>query len=220
MMGSIGSIIMNTLKILTPRAIDELSSKAGLRGKRVSNIEANQISEFMSTNLSSTTSNTVNFDTREKKKKKKKSQQQQVEVPTDEVLPKVIPLNTKLREVHQQEELELKKVAVGENYYQNTEEQNHVKSSSLESIGVMSHEKIQRIEEQKQRTELNKQPTSTIFLLSERDRLKDLNHRIHGQRAIESYKSSIVLDIKADEKHEEEGKSNLTSGVLLDKKQF
>jgi hypothetical protein len=218
MLGPIGANVMRILRVLTPHDLTRLTELAS--HKKEKKVAASQNTE-------------LKLDNKALEGQQQSGKEQPKE--NEGKNPKVIPL-FKDAEQSQEEEVVYKRVA-GESFVegQNLEKieeevkakvlakqskNKNAKESRLESLGVLSKEALQEIEEEKEKKIKEKKPTSTVFLLTQRDKLRHSNHKIFGQTAVKSYKVSASLDVKVEEKLEEEGKANFTSGILLDKKQF
>jgi hypothetical protein len=218
MLGPIGANVMRILRVLTPHDLTRLTELAS--HKKEKKVAASQNTE-------------LKLDNKALEGQQQSGKEQAKE--NEGKNPKVIPL-FKDAEQSQEEEVVYKRV-VGESFVegQNLEKieeevkakvlakqskNKNAKESRLESLGVLSKEALQEIEEEKEKKIKEKKPTSTVFLLTQRDKLRHSNHKIFGQTAVKSYKVSASLDVKVEEKLEEEGKANFTSGILLDKKQF
>lgn len=209
MLGPIGASVMKMLKVLTPQDILDLTKSADQNKNKVK----------------AKTDVEINSNDSEEKNlvfaQHKKGQHEQAKE-NEHRAPKIIPLFV----TEEEEEQVVYKKAAGSSY--TTEEISKIsssqnttkKESELESIGVLSQDKIQELEEQRKIEAKKKEPSATIFLLGQREKLRNSNCKIYGQTAIKSYKSSAILDIQIEEKLEEEGKANVMSGILLDKKQF
>ncbi len=211
MLGPIGANVMKLLKVLTPQDIEGLTKSADRQKNKVSAAAAKKVGVGSDSERSVATA----FSKRHEEKQSKQNQEDQ-----GRKNPEVIPLfiNSDV-----EEEEVVYKQAAGAEYSQDEIQRvstSEGKKSQLESIGILSQDKIAELENERKRKAKAKEPSATIFLINERTKLKASNSKIHGQGAIRSYKSSASLDIKVEEKLEEEGKSNLSTGILLDKKQF
>lgn len=108
----------------------------------------------------------------------------------------------------------------------NEHDEVHTKSSGneLESIGVMSAKKVREIERMKEEAERKSRDSATVFLLKERERLKDAKRKMIEQVAIKSYQVNAAqefydipdedIDLESDEPTDE------LKGILLNKKHY
>lgn len=87
--------------------------------------------------------------------------------------------------------------------------------SALAGMGIYSKSRIDSERAELERREHDKQPSTSVFILSEKEKIKKSQIRMKGQTAQQVYKKQLSMDINnADD--EDLGKSSVV-GVLLDK---
>ncbi len=204
MLGPIGSTVMKMLRVLTPDSIERLTKLADGRKRKVA-------SSALSVDVESATSTGVSAPQRQERENEEKEEKSSEQNPSS---PKIIPL-------HLVEDEQVQKMAVGSSYIPSYSGQRSGPVTALESIGVLSNEELKKIKSQEDQKIKDKQPSATIFLLEERKRLHNANAKIYCQTAIRNYRNSTsTVDMAMEEKMDEEPRSNTTSGILLNKKQF
>lgn len=87
--------------------------------------------------------------------------------------------------------------------------------SKLAGIGIYSKARIEAEEEELRRREHAKQPSTSVFILSEKEKIKDAHTKLKGQNARQVYRKQLSMDIENSDK-EDLGKSTVV-GVLLNK---
>jgi hypothetical protein len=93
------------------------------------------------------------------------------------------------------------------------------KNGNLESVGIINTEKQKVLDEIQKRKDKLKEDSSTLFLIKQRNKLKNCQEKLQTQDAIKSYKKSSTEDSKS--KYDEEGKPIVGStGILVNKKHF
>ena len=96
-------------------------------------------------------------------------------------------------------------------------------SSSLTSLGILSASQIRAQEEARLKEERNKEDSVTVFLLKERQKMRQSKQKITEQSAIKVYQSNAAVDLHIEESVDEEGESVAASdmrGILVNKKQY
>ncbi len=208
MLEPIGAAVMKMLRVLTPDGVEKLTQLAQLKKEQ-------KASTAMKVNVEDTGQRFV--ESFEEKKKRKQDQKHERE---DEYAPKVIPLHQE----EDEEEYQVQARAVGSSY----EMAQPVDSkpvfshgNKLESIGVLSNDKLVEIEKRRQEKEKAKEPSAAVFILEERNKLNSANKKISGQSAMKNYKSSVTsFENSPEEEDGEAPKASSSSGILLNKKQF
>jgi hypothetical protein len=104
---------------------------------------------------------------------------------------------------------------------------NKKQGSELESIGVYSADTIKK---QRQREALKKrqsQPSASMFLIDQRNKLKSSQNKLREQTALKNYQKNAHvesihrdIDIDAEEVDGEVNNSSGVAGILVNKKQF
>lgn len=93
------------------------------------------------------------------------------------------------------------------------------RGSRLESLGIINSDKQRLLDDINKKKKKAKEESPTVFVLNEREKLKDSSVKLATQDAIKSYKKSSTQDSK--QKYDEEGKSIVgSSGILVNKKHF
>lgn len=135
---------------------------------------------------------------------------------------KVIPLHKKEKDFNTSVEDE--KISKEESYkkIQDAYAEDE-KSVGLESIGVVSAKKLKAIYEQEEKEQRSKQSTASVFLISQREILKETVKKMSGQNALDNYKQSDAVnrisknqDVESIE--ELDNTNSPSQGVLLNKK--
>ncbi len=97
------------------------------------------------------------------------------------------------------------------------------KQNSLEAIGVMSADKQAELKKAAKEAYEKSQPDTLDFILSERDRFKNSEDKIHKQEGLSCYKKNADMRLFQVVSKDSEGnkKRKITSvlGILIDKKQ-
>lgn len=92
----------------------------------------------------------------------------------------------------------------------------------LEAVGIVSNYKAAKIDKLRKEKELRDLPSASVFLISEREKVKVSQRKLHNQKAINMYNTAARADLSKDlEDDDEEGeKSRGSSGILLNKRQY
>ncbi len=95
-------------------------------------------------------------------------------------------------------------------------------AEDLQSIGILSASAIKKIENERLKNENKKKDSATIFLLKQRERMRDSKKRLTEQVAMKSYKTSASQEFHhaTDEEILDEDYSNDLRGILVNKKQY
>ncbi|MAX66062.1 MAG: hypothetical protein QF441_14495 [Bacteriovoracaceae bacterium] len=96
------------------------------------------------------------------------------------------------------------------------------KNSSLESIGVLSADAIRKIEQERIKEENNKKDSATVFLLSERKKMRESKQKLIEQGALRQYQVNLAYEFfeETEEDILDEERSTDLKGVLINKKHF
>lgn len=215
MLGPIGSDIMAIFRLLSPDEIDkyivrEEPIKVEQSMRMAANGESMQYSE-------------------EPPSPKNKTSKQQ---PDEEHQAEVIPIR-KVKTDHEsidgpilEKELttdhgqELKKKTSKVSQVPNND--NSPPTSGLEAMGILSASSIKKIEAERLKEENSKKDSATVFLLKEREKMRESKKRMIEQEAIKSYQNSASQEFyeeSDDELPDEENQQGL-KGILLNKRHY
>ena len=95
-------------------------------------------------------------------------------------------------------------------------------SNDLASMGILSSSTIKQIENDRRKKENENKDSATVFLLKERQKMRESKKRMIEQEAIKSYQTNAAqefYDESEDEFSEEEGHHDL-KGILLNKRHY
>jgi hypothetical protein len=94
--------------------------------------------------------------------------------------------------------------------------------SDLESIGVLSGQTLKKLEEEKNLEVKKKRDSSSVFILKNKKKLEQAQHRLIGQTALKSYRelqSVELIEVEYDEETQEQT-TGKAKGVLVNKDQY
>lgn len=94
--------------------------------------------------------------------------------------------------------------------------------SGLESIGVLSASKIREIEDARLKKENDTKDSATVFLLKERNKMRQSKKMMVEQRALRQYQDNAAQEFHEEVFDEESGEvsSPDLKGILLNKKHY
>jgi UDP-N-acetylmuramyl pentapeptide synthase len=200
MLGGIGSNLMRLMNVLTPSEIDRYTKAAHsseVRSAEGLKIEAEVLTQedgFLKEHYKEDhDAQVLSF---KNKKREKQKQQEELEQQTDTYRSHV--------ELEDEEEVVVAK-ASGD--------------SLLESAGIFSREKIERIKAEKEKIRKQQEESATVFLLAEREKLKESKNKIHNQKAISTYQKTSTQDFKVYLDDEGVPVETTSIGILINKKQ-
>lgn len=194
MLGPIGSEIMSIFRLLSPHEIDKYIVEEKADSYKVGQTNA-VAANGESINLSTDNTGTDLLDDDSSKK-----------FPKDHEA-KIIPLHS-----DDDNEKEKKRLSSEIN-----------KGDSLESIGVLSASKIKEIEKERLERERKKKDSATVFILKERERMRNAKRKMIEQIALKSYQensSQEFLEATEEELENDDLNVNDIKGILLNKKHF
>lgn len=90
----------------------------------------------------------------------------------------------------------------------------------LEAVGIVSNNKAAEIDKLRKEKELRDLPSASLFLISEREKVKISQRKLHNQKAINMYNTAARADLSKDLEDEEAEKVRGSSGILLNKRQY
>jgi hypothetical protein len=214
MLGPIGSDIMAIFRLLSPDEID----------KYIVRDESEEIGESMPM---AANGGQMQFDDEEPHQQNQKPKK----FPKDHQA-KVLPLN-ELSTIHKNvkhaqaktsnEQLSSKDaqyIAQNSNKEINHRASEH--SSDLASMGILSSSTIRQIENERRKKENDNKDSATVFLLKERQKMRESKKRMIEQQAIKSYQTNAAqefYDEPEDDLSEDEGHNDL-KGILLNKRHY
>ncbi len=88
--------------------------------------------------------------------------------------------------------------------------------SRLEKAGIYSHERMMLEKQEAEKKEKDKRPSTTVFILSEKEKTKRSQSKLQGQVARAVYATQAAVDVANADK--EDMSKSTVQGVLLDKK--
>lgn len=205
MLGPMGAVVMNVLKVMTPSEIERYSQ--GREAEEVSKIAAG--AESISSGGAGSS-----FNPQSESHHKKK------EHPPNESLndsgeAKIIP-------IREQMPIRPPPKAPPPDEPKSTKVE---PENELEGMGIVSGEKQHAIKEAASAREKSKQDSATIFILKERERLKKSKSKMNTSEAfktyaessnLEFYKPEIEVDLDDPDKEEAIG----SRGILINKKHY
>ena len=205
MLGPIGSEIMRLFRLLSPDEIEKYVSH-----DEVDEVQANM---QMASNGES-----MQFDSRASKNNQKS-------FPKEDQA-KIIPINESVEsELKNRAKAHISQFATeshDEPEPKNLRKPDTNKGSGLESIGVLSASRIKEIELQRLKEENNSKDSATIFLLKERDKMRQSKKRLVEQTALKQYQNNAAQEFHEEVFDEESGEmaSSDLKGILLNKKHY
>lgn len=98
-------------------------------------------------------------------------------------------------------------------------------NNALESIGVLSASTIKNIENERMKKEKQKEDSATVFLLKERQKLRDSKKKLIKQEAFKTYQTSSTQVYNSSSSTDEEGESEASDttesrGILVNKRHY
>lgn len=217
MLGPIGANLMSILRVLSPSEID-LYSEVNDKITRPIAVGAENI-HYDEHNQSTA----QNFQT---KTKKSTSEDAEPEDDTVHTKAKIIPINQQAKDhLESNKSVEL---SVPKNLSGNPEMISGSEKNSLNALGILSASQMKQQVESEQR-EKNKQKESTsVFILNQREKLKQSRLKMVEQRAIKQYKENSVLEFVTREivdedlenQPEQETRDSTSKGILVNKKHY
>lgn len=204
MLGPMGSSIISILRVLTPGEIDRYTEDESLIEESSSNITAiasgGESFEFQK------------FDSKGEKSNEKESKNSQEDVHEA----KIIPINSSvdLDDLAGSVEHEIKE--------KKKEKNKKVSTNSLEAIGIESSQTIQQKERDKIEKENSEKESTSVFILNQREKLKNSQSRLVEQAAILEYKKSATQEVSSSTKSEKRKDTSIcgTTGILINKKHY
>lgn len=186
--------LMDVFKLLTPKVINNITQATSLRNKNAPILGLGFVEE---------------------------EDEQGIVQEADKA--RILPFNREAEAVVESNEL---KVAVGQSFTPESKVDSRLReieskidetslaesSSALESIGVVKSERARKMEELRAEKERLANPTSTQFLLAEREKVKSINKKVSSVLGLDNYKKSSMGKVKTSDVGD--------GGVLVDKKQF
>jgi hypothetical protein len=205
MLGPIGSEIMRLFRLLSPDEIEKYVSH-----EEVGGIQANM---QMASNGES-----MQFDSRASKHTKKP-------FPKEDQA-KIIPINESV-----ENELKARAKSHVSQFGSDSKSEAEPKrlnpstpssGGGLESIGVLSAGRIKEIESERLKEENNSKDSATIFLLKERNKMRQSKKLLIEQSALKQYQDNAAHEFHEEVFDEESGEmaSSDLKGILLNKKHY
>jgi hypothetical protein len=216
MLGPIGANLMSILRVLTPSEIDMYSEvHEDIVQPMAVGAEDIHYNEHAS-----------NPEEEYRRKLNKKSDDSDDSEQEDSEKAKIIPINKKVEQELSEngeffEQKQSQKLEIPED--------KRVLSSpgdiSLNAIGILSKSQIQELEREKQRNENRKKDSTSVFILNQREQLKQSRMRLVEQKAIAQYQKNasaeiISKDVSVDDVEEEQMRDSCSKGILVNKKHY
>jgi len=211
MLGPIGSEIMKMFRLLSPDEIDKYIVR---EDERVVNSSMAANGEPMQFN-----DERPHLENQEPKNKFPKDHQAKI-IPINEEVGKKRVIDENFEAVNY----------IDENTNDSKEQQHSNKPqyqedsapNSLASIGVLSASTIKEIEAKRRAEENKSKDSATVFLLKEREKMRQSKKRLTKQIAINMYKTNAAQEFKEDTDEDilDENYSNDLKGILVNKKHF
>lgn len=215
MLGPIGANLMSILKVLTPSEIDlysEVNEEVVAQPMAVGaeNIQYDEHSSSLA---------------EEYKRKLAHGQDEEATEDDEPEKAKIIPINKKVEQelsengefFEQKPKLEISK---------DKKNFSAPDKNSLNAIGILSKNQQREIEEEKQRQENSKKDSTSVFILDQRERLKQSRMRLVEQKAISQYQKNasaeIMIPKEASEENveDEEIRDSSSKGILVNKRHY
>lgn len=214
MLGPIGSRVIDLLKVMTPSEIDRYITK---KEAKVSSMPMAAGAEEFSLN-SEIHSHLSSKNSTDQDEEASNSDDQQLEHGA-----KIIPLDKNLSSMPEQIDDEPYFINREDDEFDLLIKKNVESTNELEKMGILSARKIQEINKIKKDREKRSEQSSTSFLLSQREKLKNLRSKMVESDAIKNYVKSInfestTSEIDIDNLEEETSVGN--KGILINKKQY
>jgi hypothetical protein len=192
MLGPKGSTIISILKVLTPSEIDRYTEEQGFEESDIKVASGAEGFELSSFS---------HLQTDEQTSAKSAEQSEEVEAQLDEFEneAKIIPINSSIQL-----------------------EESHLKASGLEALGIESRHSVQERKSRDEEYENSKKESTTVFILNQREQLKESQNKLVSQAAILEYKKSATQEVynKGDHGSDENRVSTGSSGILINKKHY
>lgn len=219
MLGPIGSNLMSILRVLTPSEIDMYSEEEETIVQPMA-VGAEQFSyEDSKTTL-------------EEQYRHKLSEQSEEGAEQEDADPKkakIIPINKKV-EQQISEDGEFFEPKTPEKLGIPNESRNLASpaDNSLNAIGILSKDQIAQIEEDKRKKENSKKDSTSVFILNQRENLKQSRMKMVEQKAIAQYKKNasaeifLNKDVSVEDEIDEDSemRESGSKGILVNKRHY
>ena len=211
MLGPIGSEIMKMFRLLSPDEIDKYIVR---EDERVVNSSMAANGEPMQFN-----DERPHLENQESKNKFPKDHQAKI-IPINEEVGKKRVIDENFETVNYVEENT--DSSKEQKHSSKPQYQEDTAPNSLASIGVLSASTIKEIEAKRRAEENRNKDSATVFLLKEREKMRQSKKRLTKQIAINMYKTNAAQEFKEDTDEDilDENYSNDLKGILVNKKHF
>lgn len=209
MFGPVGSQIMSIFKLLSPEEIDSYIVREG-----VNKVEGSMAAG--GEQLSFNSAHTQDGNTEDKDEKLDTDSKAEI-IPISEFQKKEVMGESASGET--QANAEVKDIRES-NPEVPTPSENVRGSSVLESMGILSAATLKKQEMERLEAERKKRDSATVFLLKERQKMRDSKKRLIEQQAISTYNKKSNEDYAATNNDEDEEISADSRGILVNKTQY
>jgi len=210
-MGPLGSLVMNTMRMLTPSHIARITKGTNQkdREKTVKIFEGNNTGGIDGNQDSS--SQLTHEDVA-----RSKQQHQQKQKEEDNI----IEFNKKKKSVAPEQEQAMSQSSARTGQAPSARRQSIPRVSgnnALDAIGIASAREVEEEARARAEAERLSQPSPSVFILEEKEKTRKSQSKLKGQEILQLYNKNIAVDVETDQ---EDLSESLSSGVLVDKKQF
>lgn len=214
MLGPIGADLMSILKVLTPSEIDLYSET-----------EEEVVAQSMAVGAEN-----INYDEHAPsagRDYKNKGQHESDNAEDDELeKAKIIPINKKVEQELSEngeffEEKQELKISKEKKILINSEK------NSLNAIGILSKNQQKEIEDERRKKENSKKDSTSVFILNQRNKLKQSQMKLIEQKAIRQYQQNASAEILAvreisenEIEEDQEIRDSSSKGILVNKRHY
>lgn len=215
MLGPIGANLMSILKVLTPSEIDLYSETYEDSVAQHMAVGAENI-QYDGHNSSSANDY--------KKKLSRPGEDTTSEEEEDLEKAKIIPINKKVeQELSKRDESFKQKLEIPQSIKASSSTDNN----SLNAIGILSKNQQLEIEEKRRKQENESKDSTSVFILNQREKLKQSRMKLVEQKAIMQYQKNASAEIltakdSSDEDYDDDGevRDNSSKGILVNKRHY
>lgn len=211
MLGPIGSEIMSIFRLLSPEEIEKYIQRKKSRKVEGAKVVGGQAMSF--------DDSPPHSPDQETSKKFPKNHQAEI-----------IPISQLKEKSSGEEEFQEEETAEFANIHENNQDEAQAQiaraqqtASKLESIGILSAATIKEQEAKRLKEEKSKQDSTTVFLLKERQKMRESKKKLVGQKAIKSYQVQSAQEFyeeSDDDLLEDDLQNNDLKGILLNKRHY
>jgi hypothetical protein len=214
MLGPIGSELMSIFRLLSPEEID----------KYVVNKTVRKVAGSMAAGGESMEFNTEDSNLGEFQKEKFNKEKKAKIIPISDYQEEEATPDKKAKHSFTEEKIAtVEQFPINKKLETTKERKPSHGNSDLESIGVLSANTIKDIESQRLAEENSQKDSTTVFLLKQRQIMRDSKKKMIEQQAHKQYKTNAAQEFYVQTEEDilsEEPQQDASKGILVNKKQY